>query len=75
MRPCLKHVPVSAQLRTTEPMCCINRYGKVYKFDEGAQDTVTAYASFGGLLMALTGSYRHVANLTIGQNIYLLMRR
>lgn len=51
------------------------RHGQVYKFDEGAQDTVTAYASFGGLLMALTGNYRKVSNLTIGQRVYLLMRR
>ncbi|KAA1072767.1 DNA-directed RNA polymerases I, II, and III subunit RPABC3 [Puccinia graminis f. sp. tritici] len=35
-------------------------YGKLYKFDSGASDSVTAYISFGGLLMALTGDYRLV---------------
>ncbi|KAF8329773.1 RNA polymerase [Cantharellus anzutake] len=50
-------------------------YGKVYKFDEGSHEMVTAYASFGGLLMALTGSYRHMQNIVIGENVYLLMRR
>ncbi|KAH7102996.1 RNA polymerase I [Auriculariales sp. MPI-PUGE-AT-0066] len=50
-------------------------YGKVYKFDEGKNEQVTAYASFGGLLMALTGSYRHMQGIVLGENIYLLIRR
>jgi len=50
-------------------------YGKVYKFDEGAEENVTAYASFGGLLMALTGSFRHLQGITLGENVYLLMRQ
>ncbi|KAK9895937.1 RNA polymerase I [Cystobasidium minutum MCA 4210] len=50
-------------------------YGKVYKFDGAAAERVTAYASFGGLLMALTGAYRHVSNITVGDNIYLLARK
>ncbi|GAA6063012.1 hypothetical protein JCM10212_002653 [Sporobolomyces blumeae] len=50
-------------------------HGKVYKFDEGTADEVTAYVSFGGLLMALTGSYRHVAGVTVGEYIYLLVRK
>ncbi|PWN29021.1 RNA polymerase [Jaminaea rosea] len=50
-------------------------YGKIYKYDEGASsDTVTVYGSFGGLLMALTGNYRHLSNVTIGNNVYLLVR-
>ncbi|KAG8900204.1 DNA-directed RNA polymerases I, II, and III subunit RPABC3 [Tulasnella sp. 408] len=48
---------------------------KVYKFDEAAEGKVTVYASFGGLLMALAGSFRHLQNIVIGENIYLLMRR
>lgn len=51
------------------------RGGKVYKFDEDVQDRVTAYASFGGLLMALSGSYRHISGVTVGEYIYLLIRR
>lgn len=35
----------------------------------------TAYASFGGLLMALTGHYRHLSSITVGDNIYLLARK
>ncbi|GAA6007238.1 hypothetical protein JCM11491_003058 [Sporobolomyces phaffii] len=50
-------------------------HGKVYKFDEGTSDEVTAYVSFGGLLMALTGSYRHVSGVTVGEYIYLLIRK
>ncbi|KAL0950982.1 hypothetical protein HGRIS_007729 [Hohenbuehelia grisea] len=50
-------------------------YGKVYKFDSGTSEIVTAYASFGGLLMALTGSYRHMTNIVLGDPIYLLMRK
>lgn len=47
---------------------------QVYKYDEGSGEEVTAYVSFGGLLMALTGVYRHMANLTVGEYVYLLLR-
>ncbi|KIM85403.1 hypothetical protein PILCRDRAFT_817415 [Piloderma croceum F 1598] len=50
-------------------------YGKVYKFDGGAAEIVTAYASFGGLLMSLTGSFRHMTNVVLGDPVYLLMRK
>ncbi|TFK41012.1 hypothetical protein BDQ12DRAFT_703852 [Crucibulum laeve] len=50
-------------------------YGKVYKFDGGTAEIVTAYASFGGLLMSLTGSFRHMTNIVLGDPVYLLMRR
>ncbi|GAA6036858.1 hypothetical protein JCM8097_006317 [Rhodosporidiobolus ruineniae] len=50
-------------------------YGKVYKFDDGTGEEVTAYISFGGLLMALTGSYRHMQQVTVGEHIYLLVRQ
>ncbi|KAK0208590.1 hypothetical protein DFS33DRAFT_458956 [Desarmillaria ectypa] len=49
-------------------------YGKVYKFDGGTAEIVTAYASFGGLLMSLTGSFRHMTSIVLGDPIYLLMR-
>ncbi len=35
----------------------------------------TAYASFGGLLMSLTGSFRHMTNIVLGDPVYLLMRK
>ncbi|WVW86155.1 hypothetical protein I302_108196 [Kwoniella bestiolae CBS 10118] len=52
-------------------------YGKIYKFDDSAQgdNQTTAYFSFGGLLMALRGSYRHLAGVVVGENVYLLMRK
>jgi len=50
-------------------------YGKVYKFDGGAAEIVTAYASFGGLLMSLTGSFRHMTSIVLGDPVYLLMRK
>ncbi|SPC67853.1 related to RPB8 - DNA-directed RNA polymerase I, II, III 16 KD subunit [Ustilago sp. UG-2017b] len=49
-------------------------YGKIYRYDEKAADEVTVYGSFGGLMMALTGNFRHMSNITIGSNVYLLMR-
>lgn len=50
-------------------------YGKVYRFDHGSAEIVTAYASFGGLLMSLSGSFRHMSNIVYGDPIYLLMRK
>jgi hypothetical protein len=35
----------------------------------------TAYASFGGLLMSLTGSFRHMSNIVLGDPVFLLMRK
>ncbi|KAN0062714.1 DNA-directed RNA polymerases I, II, and III subunit RPABC3 [Thecaphora frezii] len=49
-------------------------YGKIYRYDEKASDEVTVYGSFGGLMMALTGSYRHLSGVSVGANVYLLMR-
>ncbi|THH20001.1 hypothetical protein EW146_g1264 [Bondarzewia mesenterica] len=50
-------------------------YGKVYRFDSGTAEIVTAYASFGGLLMSLTGSYRHMTSIVLGDPVYLLLRK
>ncbi|KAF7965656.1 hypothetical protein HWV62_37031 [Athelia sp. TMB] len=50
-------------------------YGKVYKFDGGTAEIVTAYASFGGLLMSLTGSFRHMTNIVLGDPVYILLRK
>ncbi|THU91772.1 RNA polymerase [Dendrothele bispora CBS 962.96] len=51
-------------------------YGKVYKFDGGGTtEVVTAYASFGGLLMSLTGSFRHMTGIVLGDPIYILLRK
>ncbi|KAH9486772.1 DNA-directed RNA polymerases I, II, and III subunit rpabc3 [Psilocybe cubensis] len=50
-------------------------YGKIYKFDSDSGEIVTAYISFGGLLMSLTGSSRHMTSIVLGDPIYLLMRK
>lgn len=50
-------------------------YGKVYKFDGGNAETVTVYASFGGLLLSLTGFFRHMANIVLGDPIFVLLRK
>lgn len=50
-------------------------YGKVYRFDSGTAEIVTAYASFGGLLMSLTGSFRHMTSIVLGDPVYILLRK
>ncbi|OSX67662.1 hypothetical protein POSPLADRAFT_1129609 [Postia placenta MAD-698-R-SB12] len=50
-------------------------YGKVYRFDGGTAEIVTAYASFGGLLMSLTGSFRHMTSIVLGDPLYILLRK
>ncbi|EJF66606.1 hypothetical protein DICSQDRAFT_123228 [Dichomitus squalens LYAD-421 SS1] len=50
-------------------------YGKVYRFDSGSGEVVTAYASFGGLLMSLTGSFRHLTSIVLGDPVFILLRR
>ncbi|KAI6132696.1 RNA polymerase [Pisolithus croceorrhizus] len=50
-------------------------YGKVYKFDGGNAETVTVYASFGGLLLSLTGFFRHMAGIVLGDPIFILLRK
>lgn len=47
---------------------------QIFKYDERSTEQVTVYGSFGGLLMALTGSFRHLSKITVGSNVYLLMR-
>ncbi|KAH3673640.1 hypothetical protein WICMUC_003543 [Wickerhamomyces mucosus] len=49
-------------------------YGTVYKFEEGANDKIAVYVSFGGLLLSLEGGYRSLSNLK-QSNVYLLIRR
>ncbi|KAH9276070.1 hypothetical protein BASA83_001343 [Batrachochytrium salamandrivorans] len=50
-------------------------YGKVYKYEDEGGAKVSVYASFGGLLMCLAGDFRQLQNLSVGQYIYLLMRK
>ena len=51
-------------------------YGRFFKFEQSAtDDRSTIFISFGGLLMALTGDQRHLANLKPDSKLYLLMRK
>ncbi|PWN40178.1 RNA polymerase [Ceraceosorus guamensis] len=49
-------------------------HGKIYKYDETASTIVTAYGSFGGLLMALTAEADTLSRLTVGGNVFLLLK-
>lgn len=48
-------------------------HGMVYKFEEGSNDKISVYCSFGGLLMCLEGNYRTLSSLK-QENLYILMR-
>ncbi|KAI8874049.1 RNA polymerase [Ramicandelaber brevisporus] len=50
-------------------------FGKVYRFDEASDSQVSVYISYGGMLMNLTGEHTHLNQMSIGDNVYLLMRR
>ncbi|OMJ14998.1 DNA-directed RNA polymerases I, II, and III subunit rpabc3 [Smittium culicis] len=50
-------------------------YGRIYRFDDSAGSKVSAFVSFGGLLMCLEGESHHLQNLSISESIYLLLRR
>lgn len=50
-------------------------YGRVFKFEDISTTRMAVYVSFGGLLMRLEADPRHFLEITIGSNIYLLMRK
>ncbi|OAD02270.1 hypothetical protein MUCCIDRAFT_144091 [Mucor lusitanicus CBS 277.49] len=58
-------------------------FGKVYRYEDSNKESDfdiwmplrSVYVSYGGLLMCLEGDYRHLQNLTVGENIYLLIRK
>ncbi|KAI9337163.1 RNA polymerase [Zopfochytrium polystomum] len=47
-------------------------FGKVYKYDERERSKATVYASFGGLLLCMSGD---PVQVNIGQEVYLLLRK
>ncbi|ODV93293.1 hypothetical protein PACTADRAFT_35923 [Pachysolen tannophilus NRRL Y-2460] len=49
-------------------------HGTVYKFEEGSNDNISVYISFGGLLMCIDGDYRTLSSLK-QENVYILIRR
>lgn len=50
-------------------------YGKIFKYSEDPSGKVSVYASFGGLLLGITGSPSQLANLTMDERIYLLLKK
>jgi len=55
-------------------------FGKIYRIDgdeggEGGASKVSAYVSFGGLLMRLEGDQNHFQGFEVDKNIYLLMKK
>lgn len=50
-------------------------FGKVYKCEEANQGRVAIYVSFGGLLMRLEADSKYLFSITLGTDIYLLMKK
>jgi DNA-directed RNA polymerase I, II, and III subunit RPABC3 len=53
-------------------------YGKIYKIvgDEASETSrLTAYASFGGLLMRIQGEANNLNGFDTDKNIYLLLKK
>ncbi|KAJ2359429.1 DNA-directed RNA polymerases I, II, and III subunit RPABC3 [Coemansia erecta] len=50
-------------------------YGRVYRYDDASGSKVSAFVSFGGLLMCLEGDIRHLQNFVVGDSVYLLMKK
>jgi DNA-directed RNA polymerase I, II, and III subunit RPABC3 len=50
-------------------------YGKVFKYDDNGSSLVSVYCSFGGLLMCLQGDYRQLQQISVGEYLYLLIRK
>ncbi|ORX67316.1 RNA polymerase I [Linderina pennispora] len=49
-------------------------FGRIYRYDDSSSAKVSAFASFGGLLMCLEGDIRHLQNLVVGDTLYLLLK-
>lgn len=50
-------------------------HGRVYRCEHQKDTKVQVYASFGGLLMRLTGDQRHVANIEVDSRVFCLIRQ
>ncbi|KAJ2386703.1 DNA-directed RNA polymerases I, II, and III subunit RPABC3 [Coemansia sp. RSA 2559] len=49
-------------------------FGRVYRYDDDSVSKVSAFVSFGGLLMCLEGDVRHLQNFDVGDSVYLLLK-
>jgi DNA-directed RNA polymerase I, II, and III subunit RPABC3 len=50
-------------------------HGQIFEFKHAGGQSVEIYASFGGLLMRLTGDQRHMDKLVPDMKIYCLIRK
>ena len=64
---------------TTEPSLADNyeyvMHGRIFDMKYLKDNVVVIAASFGGLLMRLTGDQRHLANILPDSRLYLLLKR
>lgn len=50
-------------------------HGRVFEFSHKKDNVVVIAASFGGLLMRLTGAQQHLNNILPDQRLYLLLKK
>ena len=50
-------------------------FGKIYKIEDCAGNRLAAYISFGGLLLRLECETKHLKEINVGNDLYLLMKR
>ena len=50
-------------------------HGKIFKYSEESDGKVSVYASFGGLLLGITGEPTYLNNLGMDERIYLLLKK
>eukprot|EP00920_Eleutheroschizon_duboscqi_P023571 GHVT01058740.1.p1 GENE.GHVT01058740.1~~GHVT01058740.1.p1 ORF type:complete len:178 (+),score=44.96 GHVT01058740.1:249-782(+) len=50
-------------------------YGRIFKLEEQSSERRTLYASFGGLLMALTADKQVVGDLDLDMRVYILLKQ
>lgn len=50
-------------------------HGRVFRCEHLKDTKVQLFASFGGLLMRLTGDQRHVANIEVDSRVFCLLRQ
>ncbi|MCJ1275808.1 DNA-directed RNA polymerases I, II, and III subunit RPABC3 [Puttea exsequens] len=49
-------------------------YGKIYRFEEGDDEKIKVFVSFGGLLLYLEGPYKNLTSLKI-DHVYLCLKK
>mmetsp|Transcript_14225 Transcript_14225/g.20114 ORF Transcript_14225/g.20114 Transcript_14225/m.20114 type:complete len:187 (-) Transcript_14225:43-603(-) len=67
------YVPIEGELTLADDYKYV-MHGRVFKHEQYSASHVQISASFGGLLMRLTGELRHLLHLKLDRCIYLLLR-